>query len=164
MTDEFKFWNKIDKNGPVIRPELGQCWIWTGARVKRPNGEAAYGRFYCADGKTQYAHRKVYALANGINYIESGLYVLHKCDNPPCCNPDHLFIGTPLDNTRDMFNKNRANKARGEDHGLNKLLYTQIEYIRDAVKQGIQQKTLAKELGISRAQICRIVNHVRWRD
>lgn len=80
---------------------LDECWEWTAAR--HPSG---YGTFYF-NGKWSRAHRTAWELANGP--IPEGLLVLHRCDNPPCVNPRHLWLGTDADNTRDMIAKGRGN-------------------------------------------------------
>lgn len=79
--------------------EPGACWVWTGATLK------GYGQIGDA-GVVKYAHRVAYELAFGP--IPDGLMVCHRCDNPPCCNPDHLFTGTALDNVADMVGKGRG--------------------------------------------------------
>lgn len=83
------------------------CWLWKGAR--QPNG---YGRFsaYSKARKTQMAHRWAWILANGP--IPDGMRVLHRCDNPPCVNPAHLFLGTDSDNMRDCVAKGRHFEVR----------------------------------------------------
>jgi hypothetical protein len=86
-----------------IKVEDG-CWEWQGYR--HPNG---YGRVSWL-GKVQWAHRVVWQLCFGD--IPDDLWVLHHCDNPPCCNPEHLFLGTPKDNTQDSIRKGRWN-AKG---------------------------------------------------
>lgn len=96
---EEQFWAKVDKDGPV-HPTLNTCcWLWTGARST--NGYGTFG--------TGYAHRASYELAYG--GITNGLWVLHRCDNRPCVNPAHLFLGTHQDNMRDMKEKGRNNTA-----------------------------------------------------
>ena len=96
---EERFWEQVDKNGPV-HPVLGSaCWLWVGKQ--RTSGYGGFG--------TKYAHRTSYELAHGVYAPE--LWVLHKCDNPPCVNPDHLFLGTHLDNMRDMVAKGRQKKV-----------------------------------------------------
>jgi hypothetical protein len=102
-----RFWGKIDKNGPVPehRPELGPCWAWTGH--KDDNG---YGQFYLCGGFAK-AYRFSWELHNGP--IPDGLWVLHKCDRPCCCNPAHLFLGTRQDNVDDMVAKGRWRPGTG---------------------------------------------------
>lgn len=109
-----RFWEKVDRNGPVPphRPELGACWVWT-----RATNGGGYGKIGSGAGgeaeRTLLAPRVSWDLANGP--IPDGLWVLHHCDNPPCVRPDHLFLGTAKDNTRDMIGKGR--KVRGDISG-----------------------------------------------
>src|SRR4051812_22074657 len=98
-----RFWSKVDKTG--------ECWLWTAYR-----DAAGYGRFGLA-GKVQKAHRVSYELAVGP--IPAGAHVLHSCDNPPCVNPDHLRVGSRIDNMRDKFMRGRDYNASKThcDHG-----------------------------------------------
>jgi hypothetical protein len=93
---EERFWEKVAKGDG--------CWLWTASL-----GSTGYGQICVRDEKGQYrqtkAHRVSWILTNGP--IPGGLQVLHKCDNPPCVNPDHLFLGTAIDNMRDMAAKGR---------------------------------------------------------
>lgn len=91
---EERFWSLIDRSGGI-----DACWIWTASL--RTTG---YGQFYYEE-TVQAAHRVAWKIVNGS--IPDGLYVLHKCDNPVCCNPTHLFVGTPKDNVEDMMRKGR---------------------------------------------------------
>lgn len=78
----------------------GECWVWTGSRLK----SGGYGLF-CEGGITHRAHRRSWELSHG--EIPGGLFVLHRCDNPPCVRPSHLFLGTQADNNKDMTSKGR---------------------------------------------------------
>jgi hypothetical protein len=95
---EERFWLKVNKSGPVVRDDLGPCWVWTG-RTRN----TGYGGF----GRSWLAHRFAWELTNAP--IADGLCVLHRCDNPPCVNPAHLFLGTQADNNRDCGAKGRNN-------------------------------------------------------
>jgi hypothetical protein len=109
MSDE-RFWSKVNRSA------ADACWTWKG-RVTEKN---KYGRA-SVNGKKIPAHRVAFALANGA--IPDGLYVLHRCDNPPCCNPAHLFLGTYKDNIDDMDAKGRRvnNPPLGSNHGCAKI-------------------------------------------
>jgi len=100
-----RFWAKVNKNGPIPehKPELGPCWVWTAATDPR-----GYGRFGVGShglNRVYFAHRVSLALAGQMPPDE--LQGCHHCDNPPCVRPDHLFIGTLLDNMADMAAKGR---------------------------------------------------------
>lgn len=104
-----RFWASVDKSGPIQQhcPEIGNCWKWR-------NVTGWYGHFSPEKGKRLYAHRVSWELHNGP--IATGLCVLHKCDNPECVRPDHLFLGTHKDNSEDRSRKGRANWK--SDHEL----------------------------------------------
>lgn len=92
--------------------------------------------------------------------IPPGLHVLHRCDNPPCINPYHLFLGTHLDNMRDMAAKGRSRP--GEAHHNAKLTKEQVIAIRARVQAGEVQIDIARETGLSTAQISKIATGKSW--
>lgn len=105
-TSEDRFWEKVNKNGPV-HPTLGTpCWVWTACTIH------GYGQIKYRN-KVWLAHRLSWLFEHG--ELPEGLGVLHKCDNPPCVRPEHLYVGTQTDNTRDMKERGRA--ATGDRHG-----------------------------------------------
>lgn len=97
-TDEERFWRK------VIRGSGDECWGWSGGTTNDGYGYLTLGREH--SHRKMVAHRFSYELANGP--IPDGLLVLHSCDNPPCCNPDHLRLGTQSDNMFEMASKGRS--------------------------------------------------------
>lgn len=112
------------------------------------------------DGIWWKAHRYSWVLHNGP--ITDGLWVLHKCDNPPCINPDHLFLGDRQANVDDMIAKGRAIKTFGEDHPHVKLTDNDVERIREAHLFGARQIDLAAVYGTYQGTIGRYVrNEVR---
>lgn len=144
-----------------------ECWLWTGATASNGYGTVAF-----RDGgkkKMRPLHRLVYELC--VAPIPEGLNVLHNCpggDNPRCCNPAHLFLGTQLENVHDCMNKGRLTGRRSAPVGsLNpnaKLDDATVNEIRRRVATGPRgmQKLLEAELGVSRATISRVVRGERW--
>lgn len=98
------------------------CWIWSGSKNKKN-----YGTFFL-DGRAQKAHRVSYSLFVGP--IADDLFILHRCDNPPCVNPAHLSTGTPQDNMDDMVSKGRSCIRRGEDNPFAKLSVAEVKTAR----------------------------------
>lgn len=104
-------------------------------------------------------HRLAYTLT-----IESlgELCVLHKCDNPGCCNPGHLFLGTQADNVRDMEEKGRTRRQKGETNGQAKLTATNVREIRRRCASGKAQQVIANAFGISNQTVSDICTGHSW--
>ena len=133
-----------DKNG---------CWIWQGYINKRGYGIAS------RKGLRIRAHRLFYQAYKG---AIKDLHVLHKCDNPSCVNPDHLFLGTHKDNMRDKAKKGRAPGFKGESNPFCKLTFKQVLKIRELYETGkYSQRRLAKMFDSSQTNIGGIVRKER---
>lgn len=150
-TLEQRFWAKVNKDGPTMAHMDTPCWVWTAART--PNG---YG-LISINGRGVGAHRFSYEMHFGS--IPDGLLACHKCDNPSCVNPNHLFPGTTADNTRDMIAKGRRVITKGDAFVLTKITEAQVEEIRALWATGeYYQYEIAEIYGIVRTHVCNIVN------
>ena len=142
-----RFWAKVQKSDG--------CWIWTAYRSHK-----GYGFFMGEDGRKSNASRIAWVLTYGP--IPDDMLVCHHCDNPACVRPDHLFLGTPAENSADMMAKGR--QTFGE---INPSAKITDEQVRDArlryAAGGITQKQLAQELGISRSNVSLLVRGKAWK-
>ena len=142
-----RFWEKVDVAG------ADDCWEWTASKAK------GYGKIY-RDGKLTAAHRLSWEFRHG--EIPAGLHILHKCDNPACVNPEHLFTGTQLDNLADMREKGR--QVLGVTHGNAKLTKAQVIEIRlRYAAGGVTQAQLGANYGVTKSLISVIVLFKGWR-
>jgi len=151
-----RFWEKVDKNGPVPShvPEIGNCWVW----MAMING---IGRpFFSIAGTRILAYRMSWELEFG--KIPKGHGVLHKCDNPSCVRPDHLFTGTALDNVRDMIRKGRSPKRMGELSGKAKITEAQAIEIKSLIKSGMSHRKISKLYPIGRGGVYCIQRGETW--
>jgi hypothetical protein len=162
------FWSGVD----IPDGDNDVCWNWTRACV--PQG---YGRFRFM-GKQWRAHRVAWVLEFGD--IPDRLMVLHRCDNPPCCNPAHLFLGTGSDNAKDCASKGRniwqrhpemwvqghcppERRRRGEAHPSAKLNEKKVLEIRERFSAGgVTYRGLGREYGVSNIQIRNVVKGRSW--
>lgn len=160
-----RFWAKVDRSGG---PD--SCWEFQGCRDRK-----GYGHFAIKQ-KPRGAHRIAWTLVNGP--IPEGMHALHRCDNPPCCNPAHLFAGTQLDNTADMMAKGRARMigrpanpnqppkpghCKGEQHYSAKVTTDAVIDIRTRFLLGESQSALARHFEISQSMVFKIVHRKSWK-
>lgn len=145
---EIRWWDRVDKRGAE------ECWPW-----KKTLSNSGYGKTKIR-GKHTGAHRVAYELSNGP--IPKGLQVCHHCDNKLCCNPKHLFLGTPKDNAQDKVNKGRQARKIGELHHMHILKEPDVKLIRELVVKGAPQTVLANLFGVCPATINSLVARRSW--
>jgi hypothetical protein len=132
------------------------CWEWLGAKTR------GYGSVNIRGRGTCFVHRLSFEVRNGP--IADGLFACHKCDNPACFNPDHLFAGTPADNAHDMMRKGRGAKNKrlpaGESHHATTLRESDVVLIRSSSET---RKDLAARYSVSVSTIANILSGRTWR-
>lgn len=146
MTLEERFYAKAE---PMM-DDRG-CWEWTGARL--PHG---YGKLH-----NLYAHRVAWYIFHGL--IPEGLCVCHRCDNPPCVNPAHLFLGTHAENMRDMGDKGRWRNVSdwsGTKNPKAKLSEDDNAKIRGLLRRGHSKAWVGRRFGVSGVRVCQIAKEV----
>jgi hypothetical protein len=144
MGDVERFLAKIDRRGDL------DCWEWTAGKRE------GYGRFRIGDN-LYVATRLMWRLAHGVDPM--GQLVLHTCDNPGCCNPNHLFLGSDGDNVRDMETKNRGQHPAGEENGQAKLTTEDVI----AIYQSADSRTaLGRRFSVTEANIRAIQEGKTW--
>lgn len=136
------------------------CWIWQGA-IKNPGTGLPYG-WVSFRGKQMNAHRVSWMLHFG--EIPIGLEVCHSCDVPACVNPEHLFLGSHSENMKDMWSKRRhKSPSEGVEGSLSaKLSLDKVKEIRVKLANGVYQKQIAKEFGVSQATVSFINTGRNW--
>ncbi|HEU4344056.1 MAG TPA: HNH endonuclease signature motif containing protein [Candidatus Binatia bacterium] len=147
-TFEKRFWSNVARAAP------DQCWLWTGAVGKHGYGKTSW------NNENWRTHRVSWVLTNGI--IPEGLYVCHKCDVKLCCNPHHLFLGTPKDNAYDMIEKGRKAQVNGEQIGSAALSEKDVLEILSAPRAYGIGRQLARKFGVSPATISDIRHGRSW--
>lgn len=151
--DFYRFYSKINR---LEDPDA--CWLWNACKHDR-----GYGHFKLF-GRVEKAHRIAYA--NHYGEFDSSMLVCHKKDNPSCCRPSHLWLGTSKDNAQDMVQKGRCivPDQRGEKGSKAKLTNVQAKEISVLYSQGVLQKDLAARYKVDQSQISKIVNNKIYKD
>jgi hypothetical protein len=143
----------VDRFWPKVKKTKG-CWLWMSCRNRQ-----GYGQINVGNKKRVEAHRVAYELTYGP--IPDGKVVRHKCDNPRCCRPDHLLLGTYRDNAQDAIE--RGQMPSGERHGNAYLTAEKVNQIRNRVASGEKQIELADSFGVSKMTINDIIRGRTWR-
>ena len=140
------FWSKVQIGEPH------ECWDWTASQTPKGYGQLWVGK------KLLHTHRLAWEVAVGP--IPDDLCVCHHCDNPSCCNPAHLFLGTSAENRADCVAKRR--QARGVKQHDAKLTATNVHEIRTLLNDGVPQRTIAHNYHVTQATISNINTGKRW--
>lgn len=148
--------NYLKRFMSYVSEDMDGCWLWQGEITKD-----GYGRFHY-DSRKQRAHRFSYELFMG--KIPNGLYVLHRCDNRKCVNPEHLFVGTQKENMRDCVEKGRFKTefSRGSRNGASRLTEDDVANIKHRISKGEWQRRLADEFGVGKTTIWDIAHERSW--
>lgn len=159
-----RFWSK------VAIGEKNQCWLWKAGRVKKKGVpfERQYGQFRFDGGPTA-AHRMAFILKHNRFDLTPDYCVCHSCDNPPCCNPKHLWLGSQKANIQDATRKGRMRtaspekRARGERHGHAKLTWYKVKMIRHLCAKGVPQSQVARRFKVTQPTIHAVVQNKTWK-
>lgn len=144
-----EFWDKVEKGS--------NCWIRMGAKTRNGYNVLRWNK------KQEYAHRVSWMIHFG--EIPIGLCICHKCDIPNCVNPEHLFLGTQMDNLRDMVKKGRGgyHGLPGEKHPDAKLKEKDVLFIRQFYRKGeITQQKIAEQFGITQQTVSKAISGFTW--
>lgn len=138
------FWRRVQRGDG--------CWLWLGSLDSSGYGNLGY------QGRRRLAHRLAWELARGD--LPEGLHVLHVCDEPRCCNPEHLRLGTHADNMGDMARKGRS--LRGDRSPQAKLTAEQVRGVFKRRAEGATQSAIARDLCVDKSCISRILGGKAW--
>lgn len=147
-----KLWERIE-----IDPKTG-CWLWKPGLEKNQ-----YGYYQIGERKIR-VHRLMYWMF--VKSIERGMFICHRCDRPPCCNPAHLFEGSPVDNMQDAKKKGRLNEEtqlKPGEHNIQAVLTADVVLlIRKMAEKGTGSRPIARELGLPRTTVQDVILRKTW--
>lgn len=135
------------------------CWEWQGKLSK--DGYGCFQETIKGKKTDVRSHRRSYEIFKGD--ISEGLQVCHKCDNPSCCNPDHLFLGTPKENVQDCIKKGRRPNSKKRAIASGKLKEEEVIEIRKLYNEGMSQKDIQDKFKISQSQVSGILSYKFWK-
>lgn len=147
-TEKERFFAKVAEQN-----ERG-CMEWQAARNVKGYGQFSVG------GRQRVATRVAYELAKG--HVPDGMLVCHTCDNPPCCNPDHLFIGTAKENQADKARKGRCAPQKGSKNNNSRLHEESVKRIRELHRSGVRVTDLSRQFNVHQTTISKIVTGSTW--
>jgi hypothetical protein len=142
-----RFWEKVDVEG------VSECWNWKASTTR-----GGYGQFWLGGTQVK-AHRVAWELTNGP--IPEGMYCLHQCDNPRCCNPNHIRLGSLAENMQECVERDRI--AKGERQASAKLTAKKVKEIRKKYARGISTIKLSAEYGVGATAIYEAVRRETWK-
>jgi hypothetical protein len=153
-TIEDRYWAKVARRGN------DECWEWTGGK-----DSGAYGMLVIAaptpSGRTMLRASHVALLLDGTS-VPEGFMACHRCDNPPCVNPAHLYVGDQDSNMQDKKERGRIAVARGSENGISKLTEDDVRDLRTRAAAGVSRRILADEYGIDPSNLSYIIRRKTW--
>lgn len=150
-----RFWGRVSQAGP------GECWEWVGSRMSDGYGRIEHGSIISGTCISQLAHRVSWMIAHD-RWVPDGLFVCHTCDNRPCVNPNHLFLGTPDDNMQDKKRKGRQSRLPGESNPRAVLTAVDVAHIRRLRSSGASLSDIGDKFGVSISNVSAIALRKRW--
>ena len=142
QNDPEKFWARVDKSAGLFG-----CWPWTGYKDPEGYGHLSYR------SQRWLSTRLAWTLYHG--EIPKGMEVCHRCDNPPCCNPVHLFLDTHAGNLNDSANKQRMHQV---------LTWADVQAIRSGFQNGLNKSQIGRQFGVSRTTVRNIINRQIYKN